>query len=276
MPELPEVETVKRTLEGKILGLSFGTVKILMPKIVRTPSADDFTKLIPGKKVLKLGRRGKYILIHLSDDFTMVIHLRMTGQLIYCAPDRERTKHTHLIFNLDNGMELRYLDIRQFGQVSLIPTAELQAFPGLGSLGPEPLEDEFTREFFKKELRNRRTKIKALLLDQTFLAGLGNIYVDEALHKAKIHPERLACTLNAREVSLLFQAIRDVLSEGIEHRGTSIKDYVDVEGQAGGFQNRLQAYGRENKPCSHCGDLIARKKVAGRSSFYCPSCQKVK
>lgn len=276
MPELPEVETVKRTLEGKILGLSFDIVKIMMPKIVRTPAAEDFAKLIQGKKVLKLGRRGKYILIHLSEEFTMVIHLRMTGQLIYCAPDREMVKHTHLIFNLNNGMELRYVDIRQFGQVSLIPTPELNDFPGLGSLGPEPLEDEFTREFFKKELRNRRTKIKALLLDQTFLAGLGNIYVDEALHKAKIHPERLACTLNAREVSLLFQAIRDVLSEGIEHRGTSIKDYVDAEGQSGGFQNRLQAYGREKKPCAHCGELITRKKVAGRSSFYCPSCQKVK
>lgn len=276
MPELPEVETVRRTLEKHILGLKITTVRVITPKIIRVPDADEFAILIKDRTVREMGRRGKYLLIHLSDGFSLIIHLRMTGQLIYCDPQRETAKHTHLVFNLNNGMELRYVDIRQFGRIAMVPTGEVNDFPGLTTLGPEPLEEDFSREFLKKEVRNRRTKIKPLLLDQTFLAGLGNIYVDEALHQARIHPERLAATLTAREITLLHQAIKDVLKSGIEHRGTSIKDYVDAEGMSGGNQSRLQAYGRFAKPCLQCGMAIERKKVGGRSSYYCPRCQKSK
>ncbi|KJR98003.1 MAG: formamidopyrimidine-DNA glycosylase [Peptococcaceae bacterium BRH_c4a] len=274
MPELPEVETVKRSLEAQILGLSFTEIELMMPKIVKTPSPNSFAENLTGKKIKKLGRRGKYLLIHLSDNLTMVIHLRMTGRLVYSPQDKPAEKHTHAIFKLDNGFSLHYSDIRQFGRMGLTDTDKLEAFPGLKDLGIEPLNENFTRDFLKRELKRKRTKIKPLLLDQTFIAGLGNIYADEALHRARINPEKIAVNLTARETARLYQSIRDVLSEGIENRGTSFRDYVDGNGQAGSNQESLRVYDREGKPCLGCGKTVARIRLAGRSTYYCPKCQK--
>lgn len=277
MPELPEVETVVRSLEQHLAGLTITAVDLIKPEVIRSPRPGEFAELIVGKQFLKkLGRRGKYLLLHLSGGFTLVVHLRMTGRLIYCTGEAEIEKHTHVIFHLNNGKELRFTDVRRFGRLNLVPTNQVLELSGLKDMGPEPLDKEFTREFLKKELRRRRTRIKALLLDQCFVAGLGNIYVDEALYRAKIHPERLAPELSPREAACLHKAIVEVISEGIKHRGTSFRDYVDGEGRSGTYQNHLKVYNREHLPCSHCGTAIGRIKVAGRSSYYCPSCQKLK
>ncbi|SHK01956.1 bifunctional DNA-formamidopyrimidine glycosylase/DNA-(apurinic or apyrimidinic site) lyase [Desulforamulus aeronauticus] len=277
MPELPEVETVVRSLEAHLAGLTVTGVNLLKPEVIRSPKSEEFIELLIGKAFLKkLGRRGKYILLHLSDNLTLVAHLRMTGRLIYCEAEFPLEKHTHVIFLLDNGKHLRFADVRRFGRLQLIATPKIMELSGIKDLGPEPLEPEFTREFFKREIRRRRTRIKPLLLDQSFIAGLGNIYADEALFRAKVHPERLAPDLTSREAAGLHKAIVEVISEGIEHRGTSFRDYVDGEGRSGSFQNHLKVYNRENLPCSHCGKPISRIKVAGRSSYYCSSCQKTK
>ncbi|CCO07282.1 bifunctional DNA-formamidopyrimidine glycosylase/DNA-(apurinic or apyrimidinic site) lyase [Desulforamulus hydrothermalis] len=277
MPELPEVETVVRTLEEKLCGLVITDVELFKPEVIRFPKPDQFIEQITGKQFQKkLGRRGKYLLLHLSDHLTLVVHLRMTGRLVYCEADQPLIKHTHVIFRLSNGKHLRFADTRRFGRLLLTSTEEVYGLPGIRDLGPEPLDQEFTREFFKKELRRRRSRIKPLLLDQCFMAGLGNIYADEALFRAKIHPERLAPELSSREVANLHRAIVEVIASGIEHRGTSFRDYVDGEGQAGSYQHHLKVYNRAGLPCSRCGKPIERIKVAGRSSYYCPACQKPK
>lgn len=273
MPELPEVETVRRSLEERILGKAIARVQVMMAKMVR-PGAEEFAHGLVCHAIEKLDRRGKYLLIHLTGDKALVVHLRMTGRLIYCHPDRPLDKHTHVILTLDDGHHLRYVDIRQFGKLQLIDKEDLSSLSGLATLGPEPLGEDFTKEGFKKALRNKRTKIKSLLLDQTFIAGLGNIYVDEALFRAKIHPERVGSTLNPREAVRLYTAVRDVIAEGIENRGTTFRDYVDGTGQAGSYQHQLRAYGRESQPCFYCGRPLERKVVAGRSSTFCPRCQK--
>jgi len=274
MPELPEVETVKKSLEGLITGLIIKDVDLFMPKIVKLPSPQSFTETLAGKTIKKLGRRGKYLLIHLSDKHTLVIHFRMTGRLVYSPPGTSPGKHTHAVFRLSNGHELHFSDMRQFGRMALLETDRLDTLAGLKDLGVEPLSEEFTREFLKKQLKRRRVKIKPLLLDQTFIAGLGNIYADESLHRARINPEKTAVNLTAREIALLYRAIRDVLEEGIANRGTTFRDYVDGMGQTGSNKEALRVYDREDKPCLSCGKPIVRTRLGGRSSYYCPRCQK--
>lgn len=275
MPELPEVETIRRTLEEKLKGKTFVGVEVFLEKMLKVADCEDIGTVLSGKKINSIDRRGKYLIIQLSGGLAMVIHLRMTGQLMYCSPDQERGKHTHVIFYLNDKFELRFADQRQFGKVQLVPIKELGNVAGLKSLGVEPFGDGFTREFFKKELRNRRTKIKPLLLDQTFVAGIGNIYADEALFKAMINPERVASTLSPREASRLHLAVKHVLLEGIENKGTSIKDYVDGDGNQGTNQNNLKVYGRQGEQCIKCGKVIEKKSVGGRSSHFCPKCQKL-
>lgn len=274
MPELPEVETVRRTLQPKLIGLTITGVHLYLPKIVRTPGPEEFKKIIINKKILRIDRRGKYLLLGLSGGYTLAVHLRMTGRLVYAAGDLAPNKHTHIILQLDNGHRLIFADMRQFGGMWLVPTAALDSLSGYKDLGVEPLDECFTRDFFKKELCRRRTRIKSLLLNQTFIAGLGNIYADEVLHRAGINPERQAETLKPRETARLHHAIIDVLMEAIDKRGTTVRDYIDGNGLAGTYQQLLRVYQREGKPCLHCGQVITRKKVGGRSSYYCSACQK--
>jgi len=274
MPELPEVETVKRTLEGKITGLSITAVKIFLPKIIKTPGPEELAARLPGKKIKKLERKGKYLLIHLSDNLVLVVHLRMTGRLIYSPPDAPDVPHTHVIFHLDNSDQLRYADLRQFGQISLVKVDDLAGLPGLCGLGYDPFDPHFTRELFRKELKQKRAMLKPLLLDQSFVAGLGNIYADEVLFRARLHPQRQSHTLTPREASRLYQAIREVLQEAIANRGTSIRDYVDGEGREGNYQNLLRVHHREGDPCLKCGKPVIKVRLGGRSTYYCPHCQK--
>ncbi len=275
MPELPEVETVRRSLEEKLKGKTLAGAEVYLDKIVRDSDPVSLNEKIKGKKVTGIERRGKYLVFHLTGGTSMVVHLRMTGQLLYCSQEQEIAKHTHVVFNFNDGHQLRFVDQRQFGKIHLVPVKELNSHPGLKSLGVEPLSKAFTREFFRRELRNRRTKIKPLLLDQTFVAGIGNIYADEALFRAMINPERVAATLTPRETSRLYMAIKEVLKEGIANKGTSVKDYVDGEGNKGNNQNNLRVYGRDGEPCVKCGKTLEKKSIGGRSSHYCPKCQKL-
>lgn len=275
MPELPEVETIKRTLEVRIKGLSVVSVIIFLPKLIRTPGLEEFKTLLTGRKFQRLDRRGKYLMLHLSQGLVMVIHLRMTGRLVYLHASAEVAPHTHLIINLDDGCQLRYSDIRRFGNVSLVPAADLNKLPGLCSLGREPFDLEFTRGYLLKQLHSRRVILKTLLLDQSFIAGLGNIYADEVLFRARIHPQQRSNALTQRQSAKLFHAIRDVLKEGIENRGTTLRDYVDGEGMAGNYQNLLKVHNRENQPCKVCSTNISRLRISGRSTYFCPYCQRM-
>jgi formamidopyrimidine-DNA glycosylase len=275
MPELPEVETIKRTLEARIKGLSVVSAEIFLPKLIRMPGVEEFKALLTGRKFLSLERRGKYLLLRLSHGLVMVIHLRMTGRLVYLPASADMAPHTHLIINLDDGCQMRYSDIRRFGTVSLVPASELDKLSGLRSLGKEPFDREFTRGYLLKQLHSHRVILKTLLLDQSFIAGLGNIYADEVLFRARIHPQQRSNMLTQRQSARLFHAIREVLTEGIENRGTTLRDYVDGEGMAGNYQNLLKVHNRENQPCSVCSTNIVRLRISGRSTYFCPYCQRM-
>jgi len=274
MPELPEVETIRRQLAPKVAGREIAAVEIGLPRLLKYPDPACFLREIIGKRIEKLERRGKYLLFRLTGDMTMIIHLRMTGRLFYRAADTVRDAHTHVVFVFDNGFELRFADMRTLGTLCLLADTELGKIKGLHEMGPEPLTAAFDLKYFQQLLANKKTKIKGLLLDQRRIGGLGNIYVDESLNLAGIHPERPAGSLSPDEISNLHQAINTVIREGIEHGGTTFRDYVDGEGKAGTHQHHLRVYGRKQEPCVTCGTAIERKEVAGRGSYYCPCCQK--
>jgi len=272
MPELPEVETIVGDLKNRLVGRVIQSVAVVLPKVVASPAPEEFARLLAHREIEDLRRRGKYILMDLSGDLTLVLHLRMTGQLVYSAAPEPFPRHTHLVFYLDRGA-LRFTDLRQFGRARLVPRRELDQVPGLRDLGAEPLGPEFNAEIFFRRLQNSRRMIKPLLLDQAFLAGLGNIYTDEALHRAGIHPERPAAALDAREAGALYRAIREVLTEGIDFRGTSVQHYLDGDGRPGRFQDILRVYRRQGSPCPVCGTAIERIRCGGRGTYYCPVCQ---
>lgn len=272
MPELPEVETIRRTLADKVSGRVIKQVDILLPRLIKWPSAAGFQALVTGKKIISMARRGKYLLFNLDAELVMVIHLRMTGRLYYVT-DKEYDKFTRIIFMLDNGAALLYADTRTLGTLYVMPREELWRISGLSGMGPEPLSAEFTLDYFQNMLKQRHGKIKAVLLNQKLVGGLGNIYVDESLAVAGIDPERTAADLADNEVEKLYHAINKVIEGGIIHGGTTFRDYRDGTGQSGTNQLYLQVYGRKGQPCPKCGTPIARKEVAGRGTHYCPHCQ---
>lgn len=272
MPELPEVENVKRSLEALVTGKTIRDVDVRLGRIVRKP--DDamlFSSLLEGCVINGVSRRGKYLLFDVPP-YTLVSHLRMEGQYRLCESNEPLVPHTHVIFHFDDGTELRYRDVRQFGTMDLV--RDESEFPsGLAELGPEPFDEALTPDGFYARLHKRTAPIKAVLLDQTVIAGLGNIYVDEALHMSGIHPERAASTLNKKQISLLLDKIREILLRAIEAGGSSIKTYVNGYGRHGGFQMELAVYGREGETCRTCGTVIEKSRVAGRGTHVCPKCQ---
>jgi formamidopyrimidine-DNA glycosylase len=277
MPELPEVETIVRGLRTVLPGHTIASVRLGKTDFIEDPAA--LGELLPGRRIEAVDRMGKFIRLGLSagptaknpeQQIDLIVHLGMTGWLGVRRPEDPVAPHTHVFFELEDGRELRYTDIRRFGQMRLIPGEGFDAFRE--SLGTEPLE--ISASDFDKRLAGRRARIKALLLDQSVFRGIGNIYADESLWQARIHPARLAARLNSAELGRLRQAIRRVLLRAIEDRGSSISNFVDAEGQPGEYQQRHRAYGREGKPCFRCGTKIRRAIVAGRSSYFCPRCQR--
>lgn len=275
MPELPEVETVRRTLHQLIVGKTIERVDIRLARLIRRP--DDvllFGAMLEGRTICDVNRRGKFLLI-VMDDQVLVSHLRMEGRYgLYRAGEAE-PKHTHVVFYFDDGTELRYTDVRQFGTMDLFPRGEETTQPPLSKLGIEPLEEQFTFERFRELVSGRSTRIKPFLLNQEFIVGIGNIYVDESLFAAGIHPERSAGSLNELDLRRLHAAIVSTLQDAVDKGGSSVKSYVNGQGEMGMFQHELLVYGRKDEPCSRCGGPIEKGVVGGRGTHYCPVCQPV-
>jgi len=271
MPELPEVETILRGLRDQLLNLTFSRIEVRLKKSIAN-APQSFASFLPQRKILSVERRGKNIIFHLSGGTALLVHLRMTGSLRFMPAKDPVAKHTHVIFSFRNSLfQLRFIDPRQFGRLILEKKQRGENLKALVHLGPEPLAISF-REFSKR-LVGRRRAIKSLLLDQSFLAGVGNIYADETLHRAGIHPRQRADTLGEKDLRRLCGNLKKTLREAIRAGGTSVRNYVDAHGSPGGFQKSLSVYGRKGEKCPACGSTITRERVGGRSSFYCPKCQ---
>ncbi len=276
MPELPEVETIIRALRQHIVGLRVEGVS-LSQKRLRFPYPPNFRKSLVGRRIEGVERRAKYILVRLDGGAVWLIHLGMSGRL-HILPDGEKpeslAKHGHCQVHFSNGQSLLYVDPRRFGFMSLV--ADDVPSPYLVGLGPEPFDSVIGVRWFMERVGKLRTPIKNLLLNQRFMVGLGNIYVCEALFRARIAPQRPACSLTRAEVKALLPAIRAVLREAIGAGGSSLRDFADIEGKPGYFHKKWRVYNQKGKPCLHrgCSGRIAALVLAGRNSFYCPSCQK--
>lgn len=264
MPELPEVETVVRGLRGPLVGRTFTGVKVLWPKSIKTPVADLQSRL-PGQCIQSITRRGKYLQFHLSGGDTLLIHLKMSGSLLV-EPDSEPLHpHVRTVFGLDNHHQLRFKDMRKFGRVYLVADPDQV----VGRLGPEPLAEDFLAEDFVALFRTRKGRLKPLLLNQQFIAGIGNIYADESCFLAGIDPRRQVDTLSAGQLEKLYHAIRQALGRGIIHKGASLDEVYP----GGEFQEHFQVYGRKGQTCYRCGSPIRRVVLGGRSTHFCEQCQ---
>ncbi|SES94370.1 DNA-formamidopyrimidine glycosylase [Paenibacillus sp. NFR01] len=275
MPELPEVETVKRTLNTLITGKQIQSVTVRLPRIIQRPDdVQAFAVLLEGRRILEIARRGKFLRF-VMDGLVMVSHLRMEGRYGLYTSGEPLDKHTHVIFHFTDGTELRYTDVRQFGTMHLFQPGEDLELAPLKKLGQEPLDPLFTAERFKEIVGAKGTKIKPLLLNQEYIVGIGNIYVDESLHRAGIHPEETAKSITPDRLDRLHAAIVATLSESVKVGGSSVKSYVNGQGESGNYQHQLLVYGRSGEPCTVCGTMIEKTVVGGRGTHYCPVCQPV-
>jgi len=285
MPELPEVETVRRGLAPALVGRRIARARAKRPDL-RFPFPARFAARLKGRRVDALERRAKYLLAHLDDGNVWITHLGMTGRWsilgakrqpgdFYYAEPPDPT-HTHVVIEMEEGARLEFNDPRRFGYMDLIAENELEAHPYFKGLGPEPLGNEFHEPYLKRALAKKKTSIKAALLDQRVIAGLGNIYVVEALHRAGIAPTKEAGRISAQRLEKLYHTIRAVLEEAIEAGGSTLSDYAAVDGAQGGFQHRFRVYDREGEVCAtlDCGGTIVRATHSGRSTFWCPRCQR--
>ena len=279
MPELPEAETIRRQLAQSIKGAKITRVQVTLRRIVRDHgSPRELVRLVQERTIKKIERRGKALVFTLNTvkPATMMIRLGMSGQLLVNKPKDERLNHTHIIFSLNDGRELRFVDIRQFGSAQAWPHHDWSEIPELAQYGPEPLSKDFTLDFLSQALKRRAIKLKAALMDQKLVAGIGNIYADEICFEARIHPERKASSLTKPELERLYAAIPAVLRRAIKHMGTSAEDetYTDVFGNPGRFQRMLRVYRRTDQPCRVCGTPIKRSVLQKRGVHFCPKCQK--
>jgi formamidopyrimidine-DNA glycosylase len=274
MPELPEVETVARGLRATIINQTISGVDLHKTDRIY-PGKSKFVSLLTGARFEHIRRRGKNILIDLSNGYTLWVHLKMTGHFYYQPTTDPIAKHDHVVFHLaDNSHNLRFNDYRRFGRIRIYPTTEIMAQKGLAELGPEPLE--ITVDEFVERIKRRSRMIKPALLDQTFLAGLGNIYADESLFRNRIHPRRLTDSLSRKKMAALHGTIQELLSMAIRLMGTSVDTFSGLNGRPGRFQKYLLAYGREGEPCPRCERAIRREKIGSRSAHYCPACQRMR
>ncbi len=271
MPELPEVETIVNGLQGPLIGRTFTGVRIGWENIIARPTVSEFQRRIRGRRILSIRRRGKYLIFDLSGGDSLIIHLKMTGQLLVKPADAPADKYGHTVFDLDDGTQLRFLDVRKFGRVYLVADEN----EVVGALGPEPLADDFTLSQFSALVRKRKGALKPLLLNQRFMAGIGNIYADEALFVAGLHPRHKADTLTDEEIERLYRAIRQVLRQALADEGTTFDGaYRKADGREGRHQENLKVFRRKGQPCPRCGHPIERIVVGGRGTYLCTRCQK--
>lgn len=283
MPELPEVETVRRGLLGAMEGAVIARAEVNRPDL-RWPFPERMAERLTGQKVLRLRRRSKYILCDLGSGETLLIHLGMSGRMTvsgdplgqfvheHAAPE----KHDHVVFHMDNGARITFNDPRRFGAMDLVPTEGAESHKLLAVLGPEPLGNDFHEQHLVQAFRGKASPVKSALLDQRIVAGLGNIYVCETLYRARVSPRRKAGQIATARVAAMIPIIRQVLQEAIEAGGSSLKDFRQADGELGYFQHSFDVYGREGAPCRtpDCNGTITRIVQSGRSSFYCPQCQR--
>jgi formamidopyrimidine-DNA glycosylase len=275
MPELPEVETIRRGLALKMTGRQIVRAELRRPDL-RRPFPPMLDRRLTGARVGRLGRRGKYLLIELDDDGTLLLHLGMSGRIVASGDNVEDAKHDHVVLALDDGTVVRFNDPRRFGLMDYMRRGEEMLHPLLAGMGPEPLEAGFDGKYLAAALAGKLTPIKAALLDQRVVAGLGNIYVCEALYRAGVSPRRLAGTIAAIRAARLTDAIRSVLTEAIEAGGSSLRDYVQADGELGYFQHRWAVYGKEGEPCPgcDCAEGVRRIVQSARSTFFCAKRQR--
>lgn len=272
MPELPEVETLRRQLAASVVGRTITAVELApgSPSPIAIPAPGAFVAAMAGRRIAGVGRRGKYLLLALDDGSTLALHLRMSGGLLHRPPGTAPEAYLRAALRLDDGSELRFTDVRKFGRLWHVPEVGLL----VDGLGPEPLAEDFTVGALAAVLSGRRAPVKSVLLDQRALAGVGNVYADEALFAAGIDPRRPAHGLSPQERKRLHAALRAVLGAAIENGGTSLRDYRGLEGETGRHQHELRVYGRAEQPCSRCGTPVRRVVLAGRGTHFCPGCQK--
>lgn len=276
MPELPEVETIKNTLKQYVIHKEIKEVEVYWPNIIKEPDDTDHFKLVlAGQTIQDITRKGKFLLFQL-DDYVLVSHLRMEGKYSVEHAAEPMKKHTHVIFTFTDGDQLRYNDVRKFGTMHVYHKGvELLKKP-LNKLGPDPFDEAFTFDYFYAKLKKTQRSIKAALLDQTIVAGLGNIYVDETLFKANVHPLTRSDKLTKKNIQAIQKQAIKTLEEAVKQGGTTIRSYVNGQGEMGMFQQELFVYGQENKACKQCGNEITKMKVAGRGTHICSTCQKMK
>ena len=273
MPELPEVEIIRRQLEKELAGARISSCEVGLGRLVTFPTPLGYRRGLKGRRIESVGRRGKYLLFYLDDGKELIIHLGMTGSLVLSSPGEERPRHTHIVYHLEDGRDLLYIDPRTFGETALLRRGDRAPLRGLHNIGPEPLAEDFTCEVLSASLGGR-CRVKSALLDQSRVAGIGNIYADESLHRAGVSPLRRLDELSPAEVERIHAAVREVLGEAICRGGSSVSDYVDLRGQRGEFQDEHRVYRREGQCCPACGATILREIIAGRSSYFCPGCQR--
>jgi formamidopyrimidine-DNA glycosylase len=273
MPEMPEVETIARKLRKAVVGKRIAEVTLSgLP--LRRPIAEDFAVTLTGRTIRAIRRRGKYLIAELDPRSFWLIHLGMSGRIILTPLNADRKKHTHAVIRFTDRTELQYCDHRRFGLLSAYPVARMGDIPELQSLGRDPLAAGFTSRWLKPVLVKSTQEIKSFLLDQRRIAGLGNIYVCEALYDAGVHPSRRCHTISDAEIARMVRGIRRVLRAAIRHRGTSFSDFMDSDGQPGDHQSFLRVFQREGEKCRRCRSIIRRIRQGNRSSFFCPRCQK--
>jgi formamidopyrimidine-DNA glycosylase len=272
MPELPEVETVRRAIVRLISGKSISQVRVLGKRVMEGATRAQMRERLLGKRIEGCLRRGKYLIVR-GEDFLLLIHFGMSGSLIFYPQGSCPQKHTHLVIGFDDRSELHYHDPRTFGRIRLYPPCPFEEIPPLAHLGPEPLNENLSWRTLGDAFRLRKAPIKQVIMDQRVIAGIGNIYASEILFHSSIHPQKPACDLTTTELKRLHKAIRKILRGAIEEGGTSIISFRDAEGKRGSYQKLLQVYGRPEGECPRCRTLIRMQIMGGRSTFYCPNCQ---
>ncbi len=272
MPEIAEVETVRNTLKKKILHKKIIDINIIYGKIIEN-DLEEFKKILIGKEFIDIKRKGKWLMFEL-DDYYLLSHLRMEGKFFLKNSDEEIAKHEHIIFTFADNTDLRYHDTRKFGRMNLVKKEDILKVEAIKKQGYEPLSKELTKDYLYNKINNKHIPIKTLLLDQTIISGLGNIYANEVLFYAGINPSRHGVSITLLECEKIIKASNEVIKKAIECGGTTIKSYTSSLGVTGRFQQYLAVHKRENEPCIHCGTPINKVKIGGRSTYFCPKCQK--